>query len=256
MTLDASHWPMLSTIITVVTASLVGSLHCAAMCGGLVSFTCGSSERPRLAQLTYHGGRFVMYTALGASAGYLGMSLNDTINVAGIQNLASIIAGGTMIGWAIWTVLKRRSAPSTERGATSPGTTTLSLQKPKPSRLSSWFAWLHRLPSSTRGALLGITSAVLPCGWLYTFVAAAAGQGTPAAGAAVMAAFWLGTIPMLVGVGSIVSLLGIKARRWLPHSSAAVLLVLGLSTLILRKPITSFEPSTPDSDTTSHPNCH
>ncbi len=247
---------MLSTIITVVTASLVGSLHCAAMCGGLVSFTCGSSERPRLAQFTYHGSRFVVYTALGASAGYLGMTLNDTVNVAGIQNLASIIAGGTMIGWALRTVLKRRSAPSTALGVTPPGTTTLSLQKPKPSRLSAWFAWLHRLPSSTRGALLGVTSAVLPCGWLYTFVAAAAGQGAPASGAAVMAAFWLGTIPMLVGVGSIMSLLGAKARRWLPHSSAVVLLVLGLSTIVLRKPITLLEPTAPGSDPTSHPSCH
>lgn len=249
---------MLSTVITIFTASLVGSLHCAAMCGGLVSFTCGSSERPRVAQLSYHAGRFVTYTSLGAAAGYLGMALNDTLNVSGIQNLAGIVAGSTMIGWAMWTVFtRRRGASSAPERVTVDGTATLSLRKPKPSRLSSWFAWLHRLPSSARGGLLGVTSAVLPCGWLYTFVAAAAGQGAPLAGAAVMAAFWLGTIPMLVGLGSIVSLLGSKARQWLPHSSAVVLLILGLSTIILRRPIAIWGPSNaPASDASSHHSCH
>lgn len=246
---------MWSTLIAVFTASIVGSLHCAAMCGGLVSFTCGTSSSPRIAQLAYHTGRLTIYTALGALSGYVGQSFNQTVELGRVQNLTGLLVGGSMIGWALWTLLRRAGAttPVTAKSNAAQAV-TFSGTKPKVSRLGQWLAWLHRLPGTLRGALLGITSALLPCGWLYTFVAASAGQGTPAGGALVMAAFCIGTMPALIGVGSLVGLLSPNARRWLPRFSTAVLLVLGLSTVVLRRPVVPFEDARQDGST-QH-SCH
>jgi uncharacterized protein len=227
---------MLNTLLTVAMASLVGSLHCAAMCGGLVSFTCGTSESPRLAQVVYHGSRLVVYAGLGAVAGYVGQSLNRHIDVTGYQNLTGLATGGAMIGWALFSLLRRWRAKSSPAPVARSPLVALAARKPRTNRLSTWFARLHTLPSVLRGALLGLTSAVLPCGWLYAFVTAAAGRGAPGAGALVMTAFWLGTLPMLLGLGGLVSLLGGKAQRYLPQVSVVVLLALGLGTIAFRQP--------------------
>lgn len=236
--------PMLTTLLTVAAASVVGSLHCAAMCGGLVSFTCGTSERPRLAQVAYHSSRLAVYSGLGAVAGYLGQSLNQRVDIAGYQNLTGLVTGGAMVGWALFSLTRRWQArlsatsESKARVATAaPGERLVPLSPRKPKNaLGGWFAKIHALPSVLRGALLGLTSAVLPCGWLYAFVTAAAGQGAPGAGALLMGAFWLGTLPMLIGLGGLVSLLGGKAQRMLPQLSLIVLLALGLGTIAFRQP--------------------
>jgi hypothetical protein len=55
-----------------------------------------------------------------------------------------------------------------------------------------------RLPPAWRGVPLGLATPLLPCGWLYAFAAIAAGSGSAAVGALVLAAFWLGTVPALV----------------------------------------------------------
>jgi sulfite exporter TauE/SafE len=191
-----------------------------------------------MAQVAYHAGRLTIYTALGALSGYAGQAFDQTVELGHVQNLTGILVGGSMILWALWSLVRR---PTTATAGTASGNASqivaLSGRKPNVSRLGQWLAWLHRLPGTTRGALLGITSALLPCGWLYTFVAASAGQGTPLGGALVMAAFCIGTMPALIGVGSIVGLLGANARRWLPRMSTAVLLVLGLTTIALRRPV-------------------
>jgi sulfite exporter TauE/SafE len=233
--------PLLTTLLTVVTASLVGSLHCAAMCGGLVSFTCGSSDNPRLAQLFYHASRLGAYGSLGAIAGFVGQSLNERIDVAGYQNLSGLIGGSAMIGWALFALTRRWRAKHAAKALVTPELNSerllaLSGTKRRRSHASIWFARVHALPSVLRGTLLGLTSAILPCGWLYAFVTAAAGQGDPARGALLMSAFWLGTLPMLVGLGSLVSLLGSQARQYLPRVSIVILLTLGLGTIAVRYP--------------------
>lgn len=58
-------------------------------------------------------------------------------------------------------------------------------------------------PPVVRAAATGLFTTLLPCGWLYAFVVTAAGtgSGTPLHGAALMAVFWLGTLPMMLTVG-------------------------------------------------------
>jgi sulfite exporter TauE/SafE len=247
--------PLLTTAFAVTGASLMGSVHCAAMCGGLVSFATGTSAKPRVAQAIYHASRLLAYTSLGAIAGFAGYTLNQTFDLSGFQNVAGVVAGVSMIAWALARAVsqrKRQLPPSSEQVGQ---TVTLSARAPKPSRTSRWLAWIHRLPSSARSALMGVTSAVLPCGWLYTFVVAAAGQGNAWGGAAVMAAFWLGTVPMLLGVGGVVEFFRRHALRGLPHLGTAVLLILGLSTVFVRSPFTS-PPNVNATDTATTHSCH
>ncbi|HSL52590.1 MAG TPA: sulfite exporter TauE/SafE family protein, partial [Candidatus Deferrimicrobiaceae bacterium] len=86
-------------IATVLGASLLGSAHCAGMCGGFVGFytgtTPGGRRRPLLlAHLAYNGGRLGVYAALGAAAGALGAALDTTGGVLlGIQRTAAIVSG-------------------------------------------------------------------------------------------------------------------------------------------------------------------
>ena len=69
---------------------------------------------------------------------------------------------------------------------------------------------------------------LLPCGWLWVYVATAAGTGSVTSALLVMSAFWLSTVPMMAasrtrGAGALGPL-----RRHLPDLHAVTLVVLGL----------------------------
>jgi sulfite exporter TauE/SafE len=76
--------------------------------------------------------------------------------------------------------------------------------------------------------LTGLFTTLLPCGWLYVFVAAAGGTGSVQTAMATMAIFWLGTLPALLAVGVGAQRLLAPFRRRLPALSATVVLIMGL----------------------------
>jgi hypothetical protein len=86
-------------------------------------------------------------------------------------------------------------------------------------------------PPVARATMLGLLTTLLPCGWLYAFVAAAAATGSGPRGAVVMAAFWLGTLPVMAAVGMAAQRGLGPFRHRLPALTAAVLVVLGLLTI-------------------------
>ena len=85
-----------------------------------------------------------------------------------------------------------------------------------------------------RAALLGALSAMLPCGWLWVFVASAAATGSPLTGAAQMAVFWLGTLPAFAALGLLAQGAAGALRRHLPVVTGTVLIVFGAFTLLKR----------------------
>jgi len=215
----------MSLVITVLLASLAGSLHCAAMCGGLLAVCfagqgCGGAPgRAPGIQLRYHLGRLVSYCLLGAAGGGLGSVVDLGGGLADVQRLSAIFAGLFIILWALWPHLKRASAtgPTRPSGA---------------ARLSRFvLGRAAAVPANRRAVVIGVLSAVLPCGWLYAFVLAAAGTGSAALGALVMLAFWAGTVPALVGAGlGVHALLG-RLRTRVPVLATVLLIALGLATL-------------------------
>ncbi|MBM3555852.1 MAG: sulfite exporter TauE/SafE family protein, partial [Alphaproteobacteria bacterium] len=71
---------------------------------------------------------------------------------------------------------------------------------------------------------LGAALGFLPCGLLYGALAVAGGGGTAPAGALAMAAFGLGTVPSLMGVGVGGAFLAAKRPRYLVPLGAAILI--------------------------------
>lgn len=209
----------MTLVLGVLVASVLGSVHCAAMCG---AFTClyaapGSAARVS-SQVAYNAGRLVSYVVLGMAAGALGAGIDATGASAGPARPAAIVAGMLMIAWAV-------------------GVFAASLGVRVPMTLAP--EWARRLLGNvlvaardrserTRALLMGLVTTLLPCGWLYTFVVVAAGTGSIAHGALVMIAFWLGTVPMLLAVGWSASRLLRPFARRLPLVSAAVVLALGV----------------------------
>jgi len=207
---------------TVIVASLAGSLHCAGMCGGFVAFyaggDAGSTRRRYLGHATYNAGRLVSYLALGAAAGLLGAAVDLAGSMAGVQRVAAVAAGLLIVVW----------------GAYGLGQ-ALGLHLPAPpvprmARAVTTRVWssLGRRPPAVRGLLLGLFSTMLPCGWLYAFALLAAGTGSAWQGMLVMAAFWAGTVPVMLGLGISLQFLSAPLRRRLPAATAAMLVLVGL----------------------------
>lgn len=211
-------------LLAVAFASLVGSLHCGAMCGGIAACVGGSSPagvRDAAGRtLAYHTARLVGYLVLGGVAGLLGASVDGFGRAAlGFANVAGILMGLVLLALAVRQLRPVRARPLVQlrTGATPRGAALLS-------------KWLPRR-DTTGAAVVGLLTAVLPCGWLWSFVALAAAQADVGGGAAIMAAMWLGTLPALttVGVGS--AWLGRALGRHAPKITAAVLFALAIASL-------------------------
>ena len=214
---------MNALVLSVLGASLLGSPHCAAMCGGFVCFFSGQGGRrpTALTHAAYHAGRLVAYALLGAAAGMAGAGFDLAGRMAGFQRPAAVAAGLLMILWGAATLA---GAAGLLRGATAapPGFRRL---------LTRALESLAGRPPLIRALAVGLLTALLPCGWLYVFVATAAGTGSASSGALVMAAFWAGTVPVLAGVGALAQRAAGPLRARLPIFTAAALMVLGVLTV-------------------------
>lgn len=219
---------MIALFIAVLTASLVGSVHCAGMCGPFVAFAVGLGDRARVGRVAlhvaYHGGRLVTYALLGAAAGALGAALDLGGRLAGWQRAAALVAGGAMIGIGLVAVLQAAGV----RLASLPAPRMLSDFVARTTRAAA------RLSPLPRALLTGLLTTLLPCGWLYAFAVTAAGTGSVWAGAATMAAFWTGTLPILVALGAGVQQLAGALGRKLPLVTSLGIIAVGLFTVSQR----------------------
>jgi hypothetical protein len=207
---------------TVLMASLMGSLHCAGMCGGFVAFYSGGAATPGrrrwLAHVAYNGGRLTTYAALGAVAGALGAAIDRAGALAGVQRVAAIAAGILMVGWGTWALLQ----------ALDVRLPRIPFPRSITNRTAKLFGALRGRPPLIRALLLGLLSTLLPCGWLWAFALLAAGTGDALQGALVLAAFWVGTVPVMLGIGVSIQALSAPLRRRLPAVTAAMLILVGL----------------------------
>jgi hypothetical protein len=205
-------------------AALLGSGHCAAMCG---AFACAAADvapgqLARLrASLAYHAGRLASYVALGAAAGAVGAQLDAAAAFRETVRPAAVVAGIVLILWGAGQLLAMAG---------------VRLPRVPASRVAARLMAVglrgvaERSPR-LRATALGLLAPLLPCGWLYAFVASAGATGAPLSGAAVMAGFWLGTVPALAVVSlGLHGALG-RARRLVPLVTALALIVVGSLTV-------------------------
>jgi hypothetical protein len=220
---------MTALLLAVFVASLIGSLHCASMCGPFVAFATlrvkGAPLRSNGGawnlQAAYHTGRLLAYSALGILAGMLGAALNLGGSLVGLGRLAGVAAGILLVivGTARILTLFGTRLPSL------PGASLLKRAVAFGSGTAARFAPLHRAWA------LGLFTALLPCGWLYAFVAVAAGTGNAVWGLATMVVFWLGTVPILAGIGAGLGEFLHRASRSFQLVVAVVVIGLGLNSI-------------------------
>jgi sulfite exporter TauE/SafE len=227
------------SLASVLLASLVGSVHCAAMCGGFVAAYAGTDEGARhgrvLGHVAYNGGRLVTYLGLGALAGALGHALDLAGRAVGLADVAAVVAGGFLLASGIVALVPRRqllqvgSRPRRGLGGL----------------LGRVLLRFRNAPPAARAAVLGLSSTLLPCGWLYAFVALAAATGSALGGGLSMAAFWLGTVPMLLGLGVSLETLGRRFVRPFARLRPALVIGVGTLTLLSRLQLPAFAATRP-----------
>lgn len=233
----------MATLTAIFVASLLGSLHCAGMCGPLVAFAVGLPQRQsRLLSaaphVAYHGGRLISYAILGAAAGLLGAVIDQGASLAGVHRFAAWTAGAIMIASGIIMLVQYAG-----------------IRVPLPPVPDRWRRWLmagQRRAASwgpvPRAGTMGLLSGLLPCGWLYAFVLLAAGTANAGWGAVLMASFWFGTLPVMGFVGVAVQGLTGKIGQRIPLVTAAVVIALGIAAVTQRwslidRPMNSFGES-------------
>jgi len=163
---------------------LASGLHCLGMCGGIVTaFSVRNRIFPKrtlvLRQLAFNAGRIASYSAAGVVAGATGAALHGSIALYVLVNVLLVFVGLQLCGVRTpmaW--LERLGAPLWRR------------VQPLAARMFNANAFAG-------GLLWGL----IPCGLVYGALGAAALAGSPAGGAAAMAAFGLGTLPWLLAAG-------------------------------------------------------
>jgi sulfite exporter TauE/SafE len=217
-------------ILVAFVVGLLSALHCIGMCGGIMgalSVALPESTRAQPVRLfgflaVYNLGRVLSYTVAGALAGSLGLTLvrgSGSVEVGLVLRVVAallmMLAGLDLAGWlpAVGR-LERLGAPLWRR------------LEPLARRLVP-----VRTPG--RAALYGAVWGWLPCGLVYTMLGVAAGQATVAGGAATMAAFGLGTLPVLLATGLFAGrLYRLPRRPLLQRLGGLVVAGIGLATLV------------------------
>lgn len=200
---------------TAFALGLVGSLHCAGMCGPLALALphAGTAGVGYFAgRIAYNTGRVITYCGLGVLFGLLG----QTLVVAGVQRWVSIALG----------VLLLMGLFASRRLALWRPVTRLVEQ------LKTRMSVLLRRRSFVSLGVLGLLNGLLPCGLVYVACAGATATGHLVSGVQYMAAFGVGTVPMMLAIslsGKLVPMsLRLKLTKAIPISVflVATLLIL------------------------------
>ncbi len=205
---------------------LVGSAHCAGMCGPLAMALPGtSSARSQfvLGRLAYNGGRILTYVLLGALFGVIGQGFA----LAGLGRWVSLTLGSVILLSVLFTSRFTSGIPTL----------------PAVHWLKSAFAVVLRRHTLSSLFTLGFLNGLLPCGLVYFACAGATATGSFLSGMGYMLAFGLGTVPMMLGIslaGAKVQFgLRLKLQRLIPVSLAIVGLLLLLRGMALGIPYLS-----------------
>ena len=201
-------------LLAALLTGLLGGAHCAAMCGGIAT-SIGRGAPGWWAALQPNLGRVVGYVLAGAVVGGLGGGLLGIARTPTL-GIAMRAAVGVVLMIAGLRLLDRRGRMPHFFGG--PG-----------ARLWQWLRPLQRrlVPADTGGKrlLLGKLWGWMPCGLSTTLLAAAWLQASAAHGALTMAAFGLGTLPVMVPLTWAGARLGQRLQRGGLRNAAGLMVV-------------------------------
>lgn len=214
---------------------LITSVHCIAMCGGINLSQCIPKSENEVQKgfktfipaLFYNLGRVISYTLIGLILGFIGWIVGSGTSVgisSIIQGVFKIIAGLLMILMGVnmlnlIPVLRKMNPTMPKFLARKIGKTKASATKP---------------------FIVGILNGIMPCGPLQSMWIVALATGNPFSGALSMFLFALGTVPLMLGLGSIVAKLGQKFTKTIMTVGSLLVVVLGLAMLSQGGSLTGF----------------
>ncbi len=211
-----------TTLATVFLMGLLGSTHCAAMCGGIacaLSMNLApqvrrSHSRVALFLLCYNAGRIASYAVAGAIAGLIGAGVLSVLPPHVLRSTGFFVSAIILFALGLRLAGLRDLFAGLERA----GATVWRRIEPFGRRL---------LPVSGPGAAfaMGMVWGWLPCGLVYSALALAAISASPAHGSLAMLLFGLGTLPMLLAVGAAGRWLGAVSRQPAVRGTAAAVVI-------------------------------
>ena len=215
---------MIGLLTAGLIAGVLGSLHCATMCGPLAMTVYGKGINAR--HWVYNLGRINTYVLLGIAFGALGQGMAFFTS----QRMLSVLMGAVILILALYPQVQHRLINT------------------------SWHKWIiiplrENLRSITgRGKLLsvyliGMLNGLLPCGVVYMALSMATATGDTLEAVLVMLGFGLGTSPMMMSLGLIATILKHKGRfsvrRVIAYASVAVGILLVVRGMALDIPFIS-----------------
>ncbi len=217
-------------LIALFAIGVLGSLHCLGMCGPIVlayslqfkqrgtGATLSSSFRSGfIHHLGFHSGRLLVYVSLGVGAAAF-------FHFAGMSQFLShfrgwiVLLGGVLMVYFGLVFLKILRLPGLLSNS-SVGNGSL-LRRFVSSGINS--------PRPGSKIILGMATGFLPCGLSWAMVARAAATQNIAEGFLVMAAFGLGTVPVLFLSGLAATFLSLRIKLLGERLAACSLIFLGL----------------------------
>jgi len=201
------------SLFPVFLVGLVGSVHCAGMCGGIVgALSLGRGTQPRhafpvpvrtvaapaLAHVAaYNAGRIASYASAGALAGGFARGAAGFAGLPALQAGAYVAVHLMLVALGLYLMDAWRGLALLEQGGQA-------LWR----RISPLLRQIGPAETPGRMFALGAVWGWLPCGMVYSMLVTAMLSGSARGGASVMLAFGLGTLPMLAAIG----MAGLKLR--------------------------------------------
>lgn len=213
------------TLTAAFVAGLAGSAHCFGMCGGMAGalgvrarMQGGSPMQAFALASLYQIGRVLGYATIGAIGGAFGHSAHWALSLTRFEGVLRTAAGVLTILIAIRILSRWNAFAPLERL----GARLWTKLQPLTKRASNSNDWPGHLA-------LGLLWGWLPCGLVYSMVLITFAAGSAAAGAAVMVAFGLGTLPSMLSSTLLAGTVPNLSRQpWFKHATGTAMFVFGV----------------------------
>jgi sulfite exporter TauE/SafE len=191
---------MVQLFLVAFTIGILGSFHCVGMCGPLalaLPLSNNSFAAKFFGAFIYNAGRIVTYSLFGLLFGLIG----QTAALFNFQQWLSVATGIIILLFIIM--------PKKYKMQTTAANYTNEFFAKVRSKLGSLFTQKN----NSSLFVIGLLNGLLPCGLVYMAVAGAIAAGDMGRSVLFMAAFGLGTLPIMWSIAFFGNYIGISVRQ-------------------------------------------